>query len=105
MKRGQQFPVSKFSLKAINILAKHPGLTAQGFAAICFPSWQKAGWLGALHLIPLVRNKLVRVRWEPPRVSPVKPKKKYYLSSLGFSVHECYRRQGYSENGDPPDTA
>lgn len=105
MRRWEPYPASKFQIKAVNILLKHPGLTAQGFAAIAFPSWHRAGWLGALHLIPLLRLNLVKVRWEPRADNKlgIKPKKKYYVTSKGYTIHEHYARKGYSEEGDPPD--
>jgi hypothetical protein len=107
MKCAHQYPASKFAIKALNILVNHPGLTAQGFAAICYPSRHRAGWLGAMSLYRIVNRQLIKVRWEPPFNKPgrIKPRKKYYVTNKGFAVYESYRRQGYSENGDPADTA
>src|SRR5574337_1101172 len=101
---GQQFPATKAQIRAVNILVQHPGLTAQGFAAIAYPSWQRAGWLGALKLWPLTKHGLVKVRWEPPfhKAGRIKPKKKYYVTTKGYAVYESYRRQGFSEDGNPP---
>ncbi len=105
MKCAQQHPATKFQIKAVNILVKHPGLTAQGFAAICYPSKFRAGWLGAMSLYKVVERGLIKVRWEPPydKAGRIKPKKKYYVTSKGYEVYEFYRRQGYSEDGNPPD--
>src|SRR5579885_1995481 len=102
---GQQFPATKAQIRAVNILVKHPGLTAQGFAAIAYPSWHRAGWLGALKLWLLTNNNIVKVRWEPRyhKAGRIKPRKRYYVTSLGYAIYESYRRQGYSEDGDPPD--
>lgn len=105
MKCAPQYTASKFQIKTVSILVNHPGLTAQGFAAICYPSRFRAGWLGAMSLRRVVKKGLIKVRWEPPFDKPgkIKPRKKYYVTGKGYAVYECYRRQGYSEDGNPPD--
>ena len=104
MRCGKQYKASKFAVKALCLLVKHPGLSAAEFAALCWPHRRKAGLLGALNLGYLVDQGIIKSRFEPPfwKAGPVKPKKRYYVTAKGFSVHEFYARQRYSQDGNAP---
>lgn len=90
-----QYQVSKFALKTLDILSSHPGLQASEFAAFCWPHVRKGGLLAAINLHHLVKQRLIRARFEPSifKRGPVKPRKRYYVADKGFSVHEFYTRQ------------
>ena len=93
--RCDPYPASKFAIKALRILMEHPGLQASEFAAFCWPHLRKAGLLAALNLGYLVAKGLIKSRFEPPFWNPgtVRPRKRYYVTDKGFTVHEFYARQ------------
>lgn len=95
MKCAQQFPASKFAVKALDILVAHPGLRPAEFAAFCWPHLRKAGLLAAINLHWLVQRRLIRSRFEPSiwQRGTIKPRKRFYVTDKGYTVHEFHVRQ------------
>ena len=94
MKYGLQYKISVFGLKTLQILMATPGLTAGEFALACWPHLKKAELLAAVNLGHLCKQKLIFSRFVPNfwTSGRIKPRKLYYVTDKGYTIHEFYAR-------------
>jgi hypothetical protein len=99
MKFGQQYPVSRLTLRALRVLVEHPGLTANNFGALCWLNepLNNPRTLSLLNF--LLEKKLLRYRFEPPFWKPglIVPVRRYYATGLGYTIHQHYVRKRYTD--------
>jgi len=100
-KLGHKYPLASGEVAIIQLIGKHPGLTATQFAALFWPGVKKVGRRNparlAVHTLDKLRRKsLLFRRIEPTnyyRGGPVPPKVRYYLNAFGYAVYDYWKRQ------------
>lgn len=104
MKCEDQYPITPFTFKVLNLLAARPGLQASQIAPYLWPHLRKAGLLAALKLHRIAQAGLIFSKFVPPILKPgkIKPKKRYYLTDEGFTVHEFHARKHAAQNSHAP---
>jgi hypothetical protein len=105
-RHAYKYPLRPFEVKALCLIAEHPGITATHFAAMYWPHLKKGqpARLAAEHLGGIVKKKLLRKKFipDPFKGGPIPPKGCYFLTARGYDVYEYWSRQRISENDDPP---
>lgn len=95
MSVGEKYEVSDFELKAIRIVANHPGVTPFAFSELCWQGTRPNMGRSQIKLKPLIKKHLIKITFDPSpfKPGPTPPEAKYFLTDFGFEVYEYFRRQ------------
>jgi len=92
----KKYKVTPAALRALQILEKHPNISATAFAGLAWPHLRPGGGrmipplLAAQYLRRLKQKDLVRIRYS---ANPLKvpAQCRYFLSDTGYEICEYYR--------------
>ena len=96
MRLRKKYKITRASLRALQVLDKHPGISATAFAGLTWPHLRPGGGtmkpvlLAAQYLRRLKNMGLVRIRYS---ANPLKFKAqcRYFLSDEGCEICEYHR--------------